>query len=523
MRNCVLILVSLLLFSCGSAGKSSSKTGPAEEFISKETADTVDLQNKPVPQPAIDKISPLIHKIVERYEDYKENSLKDRRIKHKDILPLIKKWSNHPLYEVNKVGTSIEGRELFLVSVGSGETDVLLWSQMHGDETTATMAIFDILDFLAHDSFQLEKEALLQNVRLHFLPMLNPDGAEVFQRRNALGIDVNRDALRLQSPEGQTLKRIRDSLDADFGFNLHDQSRYYNAEGSKNPATISFLAPAYNYEKSVNEVRGNAMKLIVKMNDLLQEYAPGNVGRYNDDFEPRAFGDNIQKWGTSTVLIESGGYPNDPEKQEIRKLNFLAILAALFSIAEEEYLNANINNYQKIPENDSKLYDLKLTGLKYKLLDKTYLLDLGINHSEIPARGEKKFYYRSHIADQGDLSTNYGYEEIDVSGYILKPGKIYPTTMTNIEAVAKLDFSDLLSRGITYVRVKNFPKGQNFSEYPIQLVGEKFQIPEKLEVGMNPTFILEKEGIPHYAVINGFVISLDGTGAMIGNGLIIKN
>ena len=59
------------------------------------------------------------------------------------------------------------------------------------------------------------------------------------------------------------------------------------------------------------------MKIIVFMNDILQKYAPGQVGRYNDDFEPRAFGDNIQKWGTSTILIESGGYPNDIEKQEI--------------------------------------------------------------------------------------------------------------------------------------------------------------------------------------------------------------
>ena len=264
------------------AGYRTQKSDPGEEFMARVRAATRDLNFKPVPQSSSHQASALVRKIGDRYEEYREGSLRDRRFKHEDMLPLIEKWRNHRDVEVQKVGESIEDRDLFLLSIGSEETDVFLWSQMHGDESTATMAVFDILNFLAHDSFQQEKEAMLKNVKLHFLPMLNPDGAEVFQRRNALGIDVNRDALRLQSPEAQALKRIRDSLDADFGFNLHDQSRYYNALGSPNPATISFLAPAYDYEKSVNEVRGNAMKLIVQMNKLLQEYAPGNVGRYND-------------------------------------------------------------------------------------------------------------------------------------------------------------------------------------------------------------------------------------------------
>lgn len=501
----------------------TQKSDPGEEFMAKVRAATADLQFKPLPEPVWNETFPLIRDIVEDYEKYKENTLDERRIKHEDILPLIAKWKDHELFEVNKVGTSIEGRSLNLISVGSGETDVLLWSQMHGDESTATMAVFDILNFLADDSFQQEKQELLQNVRLHFLPMLNPDGAEVFQRRNALGIDVNRDALRLQSPEARTLKRIRDSLDADFGFNLHDQSRYYNAEGTEKPATISFLAPAYDYEKSVNDVRGNAMKLIVQMNELLQEYASGNVGRYNDDFEPRAFGDNIQKWGTSTILIESGGFPDDREKQEIRKLNFLAILAAIFSISEEDYKRAPIADYSKIPENDSKLYDLKLTGLQYELMGDEYILDLGINHSEIPSKGEQKFYFRSNIADQGDLSTNYGYQTLDVSGFSLKPGKIYPQTLPNLKAAEKLDFSDLLSKGIAYVRVKDLPKGQNYTSYPIILVGERFKAPKRIEVGINPTFFLQKTGETGYAVINGFVIPLDGNAPKIENGLIIRN
>lgn len=239
----------------------------------------------------------LTSQLYDTYEEFKESSLGERRIKHADIQPLIQKFKANPKFEVQKVGESIQGRDLHLISIGEGESNIFLWSQMHGDEPTATQAVFDILNFLDAPDFKAEKEAILSKLKLHFLPMLNPDGAEVFTRRNALGIDINRDALRLQSPEGQTLKRLRDSLDADFGFNLHDQSTYYNAERTEKPATISYLATAYNYEKDINEVRANAMKVIVYMNNIIQNYAPGQVGRYSDDFEPRAFGDNIAKWG----------------------------------------------------------------------------------------------------------------------------------------------------------------------------------------------------------------------------------
>ena len=471
--------------------------------------------------PAAAQPSDLIQQLWKSYPEFKEDALSQRRIKHQDLQPLIQKLKKEQGFEVNRIGKSIEGRSLNLISIGTGKTTVFLWSQMHGDESTATMAIFDIFNFISSDKFKDKKEALFKNVTLHFLPMLNPDGAEVFQRRNALGIDVNRDALRLQSPEGKTLKRIRDSLSADFGFNLHDQSKYYNAEASASPATISFLAPAYNYEKDVNEVRGNAMKLIVGMNVELQKFIPGQVAKYNDDFEPRAFGDNIQKWGTSTILIESGGFLNDPEKQKIRKLNFVAILSAIFSISNQDYKTWSIDDYKEIPENDSKLYDLKLTGLQYELLGENYILDLGINNQEV-SNGKNGYYYRSQIADQGDLSTNYGYKTRDLSGYKIKQGAIYPKIFDNLKDLEKLDFPSILSAGFSYVRVKNIPKNENYTNYPIQVVNEDFMIPGRLGVGSNPTFFLEKDGKMEFAVINGFFLDLGDFDNSIKNGLILR-
>lgn len=453
----------------------------------------------------------LTSSLYDTYGKYMEPTLNKRRIKHAQLQPLIDSYRNHPDFTVRKVGESIEGRGLSLISIGKGDISVFLWSQMHGDEPTATQAIFDIFNFLKSGDYKEEKEAILDNCTLHFLPMLNPDGAEVFQRRNRLGIDINRDALRLQSPEGQTLKRLRDSLDADFGFNLHDQSTYYNAERTEKPATISYLAPAYNYEKDINEVRANAMKVIVFMNDIIQKYAPGQVGRYNDDFEPRAFGDNIQKWGTSAILIESGGYPGDVEKQEIRKLNYVSILSALYTIAKGTYKDIPLERYNGIPENDRKLFDLKIANVTYPLLGKEYIMDIGMNRLEVNKDDYNDYWYSSRILDLGDLSTYYGYETLDATGYVIRPGKVYPTPVNGLAELKKLDALSLLRSGYTYVRMANIPKGELSSPIPLHVVGKNYKLPDfNLEIGINPTFLLEKDGKVAYAVVNGFLIDLTG-------------
>ena len=457
----------------------------------------------------------LTSKLYETYDDYKESSIVTRRIKHTDIQPLIEKFKANPKFEVQKVGESIQGRDLHLISIGSGDSNIFLWSQMHGDEPTATQAIFDILNFLDAPEFKEEKEAILSNLKLHFLPMLNPDGAEVFTRRNALGIDINRDALRLQSPEGQTLKRLRDSLDADFGFNLHDQSKYYNAERTEKPATISYLATAYNYEKDINEVRANAMKVIVFMNRIIQNYAPGQVGRYSDDFEPRAFGDNIAKWGTSLILIESGGYPGDPEKQEIRKLNYVSILSALYTIANQSYKDIPVEDYEEIPKNDRMLFDLKIENVTYELLGNDYIIDLGIINHEVDLKGHNEFYYKSSVADQGDLSTYYAYKTFDAEGYTIVQPK-----------VSKVDRIDdpmqLLKDGVAYVKTEK-PEKSAFVHFPLILVEDTFKLRSfSMQPGANPTFFLKKDGKLTHAVINGFLIDLSKPleQQSTGNGLI---
>ena len=462
-------------------------------------------------------------RLFENHYLFEEKSIDKRRIKPDLVNKLIKKISRDKDFKIEKLGESIEGRPIQLISIGEGEINILLWSQMHGDEPTATMAIFDILNLLRKSrQFDSEISQLLSKVTLHFIPMLNPDGAQLYKRRNALGVDLNRDAIRLQSPESRILKNTRDRINPEFGFNLHDQSRYYTVGYTEKPATISILAPAYNYEKEINDVRANAMKVIIDMNRVIQKYIPGQVGRYSDEFEPRAFGDNIQKWGTSAILIESGGHYEDREKQTIRKINFVAILSAIFSIADAQYLSNDLHDYEKIPSNNRRLTDLKIKNLNYERNNINYTVDVAINLGEVDDSKHDNFYLRGSIVDLGDLSTTYGYKEIDASGMDFVSPKMHPNIFPDIRGLKKLDLEKTLKEGIAYVRVEDLSKSELFTSFPINLVHENFEPSTQLLLGDRANFFLSKDGEIKVAVINGIVRELSEPFRFKSNSLIIK-
>ena len=258
------------------------------------------------------------------------------------------------LFAVEKVGESLEGRSISDVRIGTGSTVVLLWSQMHGDEPTATAALFDIFEYLRRHRDEPMVRRILAQLTLHVVPMLNPDGAERFQRRNAQSIDINRDALRLQTPEGRVLKDLRDRFNPKVGFNLHNQSWRTSVGTPPKPASISLLSVAYDESRSENAGRKLTKKICAVIRDSLEPLASGQIGRYDDEFEVRAFGDNITLWGTPVVLIETGPWPSAEPDAALVRLNFVAILAALDSLATGKVDKADPKRYEELPMNDTK-------------------------------------------------------------------------------------------------------------------------------------------------------------------------
>ncbi len=461
--------------------------------------------------------------VFDEHGRYKEASITHRRFKHKDLVPLLEKLRQNPLFQVQVAGKSVEKRDIYLVKAGTGKNKVLLWSQMHGDESTATMALLDIFNFLqASDELDPIRQEILKNNTLYFVPMLNPDGAERFIRRNALEIDLNRDALRLQSPEAKLLKSLRDSIKPDFGFNLHDQSRLYTVGTTGKPATISFLAPAFNHAQTVNEVRERAMKTIVGMNESIQQFIPGQVAKYSDEHEPRAFGDNIQKWGTSLILIESGGYQGDPEKQYIRQLNFAAILSALQIIGEQGYTRYDKKDYFKIPQNERYLFDVVLRKVRYRDQGRDTLLDIGILRNESNANTPQGFFHRSSVEEIGDMSVFSGYEEVNAEGLVLTPGKVYETPLDNVEVLTPERTRELLASGYTTVRLQKIPVEYNPVDLPLNVVAVNGKVNHSLALDRGANFTLRTpDGQVRYAIVNGFIYDLSKEMPALFHGLVL--
>lgn len=287
--------------------------------------------------------------------------LEDRRFTH------ARYWESVDPYLGGSVswevaGYSAEGREIRHLTFGSGPVTVLLWSQMHGNESTASMSLADLVRFFhEHPDHPLARR-IASGATVHMIPMLNPDGAERFRRRNAQGIDVNRDARRLQTPEGRVLKSVRDRLEPDFGFNLHDQGAAVRVGRSDRGVAIALLAPAFNAARDVDAKRRRAMQVASLLVEAMDPLVGGHIAKYDDTFNPRAFGDLMGAWGASTILIESGGWDDDPQKQYLRRTNFVGIVAALDAIATGDFAAFDPAVYEGLEYNGRRVPDLLISG-----------------------------------------------------------------------------------------------------------------------------------------------------------------
>ena len=326
------------------------------------------------------------------------------------------------LFTVVDEGRSGEGRALTLLKLGHGPTGVFLWSQMHGDEPTATSALLDVLAYLGKSRESAAVSRLFSRLTIYLLPMLNPDGAERTTRRNIQGIDINRDALRLQTPEGRFLKSVRDRFRPMVGFNLHNQSPLTVAGKGGDQVALAVMSVPFDEAESDDEGRRTTKRLAVYLREFLSPWARGKIARFDMDYTARAFGDSMTRWGTATLLIETGGWNGPDETGTLVRLNFVGLLGLLRALGDGSLAPVDPKTYATIPLLAREgLFDVVLrdamvangSGLP------PYLADVALARpSRFGGLGPR---FRAGVADLGDLADFRGKEEEDLTGKLLVP------------------------------------------------------------------------------------------------------
>jgi hypothetical protein len=282
---------------------------------------------------------------------------------------------------------------------------------MHGNESTTTKAVFDLLTFFGQaDVFQTEIRNFLNNYTLHIIPLLNPDGALAYTRENANGIDLNRDAVNLSQKESRLLRSVFDAFSPDLCLNLHDQRTIYGLKGGK-PATISFLAPSEDVQRTVTATRKEAMCEIARIAQYLQKYIPDGIGRYDDAYNENCVGDAFTAAGVPTILFEAGHYPMDYKREKTREFIFYAFME-LFRLHKSKSEDCDVELYFNIPENmmnfkDIIVRDVRISGYNTPV-------SLGIQYKEELKEGS--IQWTPILENIGDLTAFNGHQEINAAG-----------------------------------------------------------------------------------------------------------
>ncbi len=217
---------------------------------------------------------------------------------------------------VETIGTSVEGRSIEALSLGSGPSTVLVIGGLHAGPENPTA---DLAEHLARYFGQHVTE-LPASVRIIFIPRANPDGYFDETRVNANGVDLNRNwptvdwqpeavhgegavsggAAPLSEPETRALYAYITELAPDVVISLHGYGRLVepNDSGSAKDFAAAY-SKAAKYKLIANwpyyEITG---EFIEAMNDLDVAAFDVELG----DGEKNRFGRNLS--GLKAVLKE---------------------------------------------------------------------------------------------------------------------------------------------------------------------------------------------------------------------------
>lgn len=172
-----------------------------------------------------------------------------------DLNKMLSRIKNEELIEIDTIGKSVEGRNLYLLRVGNKNAgrSIFIRSRVHPWEPGGNWVVEGIIDRLLQDDREVKE--YLKNYVLYILPMANIDGvARGITRFNMNGMDLNRNlnkaANPVLSPENAAMETWLENMIAegkkpDLAIDFHN-----DASGP-----LFFANPANGREEYINHMQ----------------------------------------------------------------------------------------------------------------------------------------------------------------------------------------------------------------------------------------------------------------------------
>jgi hypothetical protein len=303
---------------------------------------------------------------IESLQTRAERTAYEETSRYADVMAFVKKVEHaSPRIHLTTLGYSHEGRALPLVVVGdvadasaesvmaSGKTRVFVQANIHAGEVAGKEAVQLLLRSLAAG----ERDEWLDSLVLLFAPIYNADGNEIVrlttrprqhgpvggmgQRANAQGLDLNRDHMKLESPEAHSLVAFMRSYDPHVLMDLH------TTNGTIRAYHLLYAPPLHpNTDQAMDGLLRSqwlpATTRGIRDEHGWETYFYGNLpwrgsraerGWYTYDHRPRYNTNYVGLRNRFGILSEAYSYATFEER-------VLATLAFVEEVLEFAYLNA---------------------------------------------------------------------------------------------------------------------------------------------------------------------------------------
>lgn len=193
------------------------------------------------------------------------------------------------VFTLDRFGKSEQGRSIYVAKVGTGEKKIWVQAQIHGNEKLVTEAALQLLKTYASNNSK-EVQTVLEESTLYFIPMYNPDGAEMNIRGTKITetgqlLDLNRDWSvdgGFKAKESKVVYSYWAELKPDFAIDLHHQGLkqvYGTNEATSFSLGISLApdGPTLPKETDYNDVTKQMMAFVY---DEMNGYGYTHIDRY---------------------------------------------------------------------------------------------------------------------------------------------------------------------------------------------------------------------------------------------------